>query len=513
MGFAKYFNRDIIALNKRLSPDAENNFNSILQARLVGIEFDEQVRDSLEASTCIELLIRILSRFYPKLKLEANFEGADEHIRNLRALAKSINANIDFADRNEIPDIAIIASRATSKKDKSVNLFLGSENWKARMSRTKPLSFGQSDNPFGASVAACIACSNVFRYIFEKELRMPLDDDIEFSTFRYSTRIDKESVDIGDVVLNDVNVVGTGAIGSACLWALSKVKSLSGNLRLIDHDKVEESNLQRYILFGEGDIGKSKVDTAANLLKRDYLEIEPVNLQWSQFVAQEQGGHCECRLLAVSIDSKEGRIEIQSSLPHTILNAYTDNSRFGISRHYNFATTPCMACLYIPNVPQRSKLDLMLEELNMKAFGNLVYQYSREGKLLDDTFLNVFCGQNGLRLADFAGYRQWTLADFYIEMVCGYKMIKIANQSGKAAEQVDVPLSFQSAMAGILLAQEIVIESMRVNQGHSSGHVSQWEVLERIDQENPAHYTYLKNQSGTCICGDEDYRAAYRAKY
>jgi len=51
-----------------------------------------------------------------------------------------------------------------------------------------------------------------------------------------------------------------------------------GRLRLIDFDVVELSNLQRQILYDEGDVGKSKVHCAYTHLRRINSEVtlEPV---------------------------------------------------------------------------------------------------------------------------------------------------------------------------------------------------------------------------------------------
>jgi hypothetical protein len=50
-------------------------------------------------------------------------------------------------------------------------------------------------------------------------------------------------------------------------------------------------------------------------------------------------------------------------------------------------------------------------------------------------------------------YKNKSFGDFYISMVCGYKMIEI-KKTGHNSEIVDVPLSFQSCMAGIILAAD-----------------------------------------------------------
>ncbi|MCX7831554.1 MAG: HesA/MoeB/ThiF family protein [Actinobacteria bacterium] len=65
-----------------------------------------------------------------------------------------------------------------------------------------------------------------------------------------------------------ITVVGAGGLGSALL--MYTVAAGIRNIQLIEHQRVEESNLNRQILYGEGDINTSKALAA----KRKLLEID-----------------------------------------------------------------------------------------------------------------------------------------------------------------------------------------------------------------------------------------------
>jgi hypothetical protein len=511
MGFPKYFNRDIIALNKRLSINADSSFRELLLSQLICLEFDDQVFNSKEAKICIELLVRILSRFYPKLKFTCNATGAADYVSSLKELARSINSNIEFAKEQDKATFIICASRTFPISDGIPHLFLGAMGWTAKISQKKPLEFGNSHNPFGASISACIAASNIFRFVFKNQLSQPLDTEVEFCAHNYSTS-SQPDLPIDHIALDDVNLIGIGAIGTATVWTLSNIKKLTGNISLIDHDRIEESNLQRYVLLKEKNIGKWKVDVAMNnLVRHTALKVNPIKNDWGGYIHEQHIGRCRSRLVAVCIDNKEGRVQIQSSLPKKIINAYTDESRFGISRHFDFTKGACLACLYMPTQVEKSKLVIMVEELNMKGFENLIYEYMKEGKLLDDKFLNVFCSKNQIDIKDLNVYKHKPLADFYIDMICGFKLIKLQGE-GQRASQIDAPLSFQSCMAGVMLAAEIVLESMEITR-EGVRDVTQWQVLEDVNADNPSHYTYLKNIGANCICGDPDFQTVYRSKW
>lgn len=71
-----------------------------------------------------------------------------------------------------------------------------------------------------------------------------------------------------------VLVVGTGGLGSPLLLYLTAAGV--GNIGIVDFDVVDESNLQRQILFNVDDVGKSKVEIA----KKKLLKLNPyVNIK------------------------------------------------------------------------------------------------------------------------------------------------------------------------------------------------------------------------------------------
>lgn len=62
-----------------------------------------------------------------------------------------------------------------------------------------------------------------------------------------------------------VLVVGAGGLGSPLLLYLAAAGV--GTIGIIDGDKVDLSNLQRQIIYNEGDIGRSKAEIAASKIK------------------------------------------------------------------------------------------------------------------------------------------------------------------------------------------------------------------------------------------------------
>jgi len=92
---------------------------------------------------------------------------------------------------------------------------------------------------------------------------------------RYSRQILlKEVGRDGQAILQNkkVVIVGVGALGTVAAELLARAGV--GSLILIDRDMVEESNLQRQILFDEKSIGKNKASAAEKRIKEINSEIK-----------------------------------------------------------------------------------------------------------------------------------------------------------------------------------------------------------------------------------------------
>lgn len=72
----------------------------------------------------------------------------------------------------------------------------------------------------------------------------------------------------------NVMLAGTGGLGTNLAVQLQRIGV--NKIYLYDYDKVEVSNLNRQICYGRDDIGKAKVDCAAEFLKKFKLDTEIV---------------------------------------------------------------------------------------------------------------------------------------------------------------------------------------------------------------------------------------------
>jgi molybdopterin/thiamine biosynthesis adenylyltransferase/rhodanese-related sulfurtransferase/molybdopterin converting factor small subunit len=78
-----------------------------------------------------------------------------------------------------------------------------------------------------------------------------------------------------------VLVVGMGGLGNPAAMFLAAAGV--GTIGVVDYDRVEKSNLQRQVLFGEADVGRSKAEVAAQRLKaiNPHVEVKVHELKLS----------------------------------------------------------------------------------------------------------------------------------------------------------------------------------------------------------------------------------------
>jgi len=106
---------------------------------------------------------------------------------------------------------------------------------------------------------------------------------------RFSRQIMLEEIGfVGMEKLRDakVCVVGVGGIGNPIVSQLAAMGV--GKLKIVDRDVVEISNLHRQQLYNEDDIGKVKVEVAAERLKKinSHVEIEAIPLSITKYNAE-----------------------------------------------------------------------------------------------------------------------------------------------------------------------------------------------------------------------------------
>lgn len=501
MALANFFSKTSLAASQILQGYDEADFKRRLNAVTIEIVFDREAVSSPEGIFTLDLITRLLARLYPNLHINALDSSAKSQKEKLEELAKSINPSISLIEN--VPFASIIVGNSPVTREGLV-FYAGSNEWVVSFSQNHPVGSGNSSNPFGAGAAACFSTANLFRAIFKDQLvNGDLDDSFSLSLINFQKPDSEENVSFANASIdfNETFLVGLGAIGNGALWALTKLSNAKGCIHVIDPQKLDRSNLQRYVLATQDDVDEDKI----RLCSRYGVSglFNPFKGTWADFLTNRQNWNLP--LVALAVDSAEDRIAVQSSLPNIILNAWTQPSDLGISRHYNFLEQPCVACLYPPKTGLQSKTQLIAGAIGLPEKEMLIREIVYNDSPLDENWIKEISEAKAVPFDELKSFIGMPISVFYTKALCGGIITTNSNN-----RQMETPMAFQSALAGILLASELVLQvcGLRKDNIETMTRINLLKALAQYLNEPLA-----KKQNTTCFCCDEDFRLAYKTKY
>ncbi|CDX13980.1 conserved hypothetical protein [Mesorhizobium plurifarium] len=506
MALANFIDRAATAASQVLTDFHLGDFKTALEKQVVAVAFDDNAVSCAEGRATLDLTVRLLARLYPILAILPLDDAASTQAQALERLAKSINPKIGIRRSGKSATICVVAG-AMRPSLGCPTFFMGSEGWAAKLSRTGPVGSGSSSLPYGAGAASCFAAANVFRTVFGLQLTgAELDEYIDLSLFTYSRRKSGDPSPIEfPVDLGETHLVGLGAIGHGSLWTLARQSGLSGRLHVIDHESIELSNLQRYVLAGQSDVGMLKTEFAMNALGSTALKVEAHPLRWADYVAHR--GDWRFERVGVALDTAADRLAVQGTLPRWIANAWTQEHDLGVSRHGFDDGRACLCCMYLPTGRSKDEHQLFAEELGMLEAHDQVKTLLQTNAAVPHDFVARVATAMGVPFEPLARFVGQPLRSFYQQAICGGVVFQLSG--GSRLVRTVVPMAFQSALAGIMLAAELV--------KHSSGLPASPTTSTRLNLLRPLgshlHDPKAKDSSGRCICSDEDFIGAYRRKY
>jgi hypothetical protein len=499
MALADYYRRAALAASQVISGFDEATFRETLAGTKVGVGIGSEAVGSEGGLALTDLVIRLLARLYPALEVRAA-SSAKHAADAATSLAQRINPQIESADRAEIG-----ISIGEDAPSFPTSIFAGSAGWDALLSAQGPVSVGRSANPLGAGASACLAAAALFNQVFLQGRPANTQGIVHFSTFHREKAVTESGVPNDGWRLEDPGLlVGVGAIGNATAWALAR-SPMAGSLHLIDHQVIELSNLQRYVLAVRTDDEATKVQVTARYFDRG-IEAIPHERTWSGFV-QDFGYRWHNVLVA--LDSAEHRRAVQAALPEWIANAWTQPGDLGLSLHGPFGSSgACLCCLYLPSGQLPNEDELVAQAVGVPHLAADIRTLLYGGAGVSRHFLEAIASGLHLPVESLVPYEGRPLRELYVEGVCGGGIVPLG-AIGSPRQEIHVPLAHQSALAGILLAAALgrrAIEGM-----DESSSITRIDILDQLGEylTQPA----LNAADGRCICQDPDYVAVYREKY
>lgn len=487
MTLAPFFDRIYSALGGHLSVSRDDLATS-LKDITVGLKCSETL--SQNDFWIAELAINLFARLYPRVAIEAS----QAHTERFRSIALAINPEIEFVEK--APAKLTIGVGAVT----SAELRPGASGWVARLNHANYFGSGPA-NPYSAAAAATFAAAELFRRIF---LPATAKQDFEISLldFNRSTGIDHE---LPPSSVGEVLFVAVGAVGNSALWTLSRDARRMGKLTLIDNEKLELSNLQRYVL---GNLDDAKKETEKVLIGRRELsgtqfEIEMFAGKLEKYADEKHG--ISTPTICISVDNIATRRSAQALLPKLLINGWTGDQALGASWHVFSRDAACLACLYQPHGQGVSQTEQAARALGLSPDRAALLWVTRLP--LSDEDIASAANKLGVSREALTAWRGKPLGDLYTDVVCGAVPINLP-----VANRVEtVPLAHQSALAGILMAAELVKRTNpELNDMSQKEPLVSWD---NILSQPPSIWTKPMAREKGCICGDKDYRSCYEVKW
>ena len=413
-------------------------------------------------------LVGRLFDYVPNIRIDASGARALPGLPRLRAgepLAEQIVAHLASLPRRDAPyryeaatapvraRRALVIGDAVADADETIHVDGG--DWIAALGSRPPrleLGAAPEQSPFGPLMAAGLGAAEIARRVFgslapapRPELSAPLAERFIWDLWTH---------DMGDAApdpgatmprplprprLGRVMVVGLGALGAAAVWALAHLSAASGEITLVDDDRLERTNVERVLGATRGDLRRAKVDIAARTLAATRLETRTVRERFGAWLPR----NVPARTLLVGVDSGEARRQIARLRPQAVYNGGTQASEFLVSRHVG-EDGPCLECLY-PDVPDpvgRTARRLGVDRATAAALLG-------GARRIDAEVLDAMRRRGGVR------FRDVDAAALLGQPVAALE----AGVCSRAVVIDDLPeasVSFTAALCGFLMAAELV---------------------------------------------------------
>ncbi len=512
MSLPEFLERTLDALTGLPVAQDRDWFRQRLESSSLTLAAAPEVGDHPAHRSGFLLAVNLAGRLYPRIQLKASAQLCDEAERLIRA----INPNADV-DRGETETSFALSYGMPSRSDSQIGV--SATGWRVEL-HPDGADMTVAAGP-AALAAAAIGSAEISRQVIRDALPVPKRRPspatafnlIDWTAATYDDLVPTDPLDVGRL-----HLVGAGAVGEGAALAIGSMP-LSGELLPVDHEAVSISNLQRYVLATSEDVDHPKTTLIARQLVASALRVTEVPTHWGD---DDRSGPGATTVL-VALDTGRGRIEVASSLPTLAYNAFTGPNDLGWSRHEAFGVAPCLACLYWPTntVPNRHEVIGMALGIHPErallylirpthpvgspaipaTSGRFTAPEAERLRWSQQSLLEDLVERSVMSAADADRWRGEPLESLYRDGFCGGAFVA-GTPSETRHREVLVPLAQQSALAGIMLATQVVVAADPRLRAHRPDAIEG-----RIDLLAPLPQIVTRPRLRTrgCICFDPDY--------
>lgn len=285
----------------------------------------------------------------------------------LRPAASDLLDSLFGEGASRTPDLVI----SLCAPESSSTVCLGGADFELRLRIGESAGGWQGDLPFGAGLAGAAAAAEVTRVALAKLALLGLVTERYLSKLvarAFDTSLPEFAWPAEGVDAGSVDLVSAGAVTHAALFSILRLPGLSAALRVFDDDCGEVSNLNRYLLMRDRDIGKPKA-RAIERFSTENISIVGVeqrfNAASSEILAPQT---------LVGVDNVKGRHAVQRASTGWVGIAATSHLELVSSEHR--ADSPCAGCQHPTSEPLADRLPT-ISFVSMLAGTYLGYQFAR----------------------------------------------------------------------------------------------------------------------------------------
>ena len=521
MSLPSFFSRISDSITPLLRDEAD--LRSFLEGKSVRLEAPDDLELHPFHLAGFLLLVNLCARLYPRIRVRSSQRIVDE----CRIVALEINPSCDLtiaADESEASATLCWSCPA----NESLAVVIAPNGWEVLIDLPEAARV-QPTNMLVALAAAAIGASELFRHVFCDFLANGRTSASP-GRFNVLTHAPTSAVlpDLpSNIDVGRVHLVGAGAVGQAAVYALARV-SARGTLVVVDPETITSSNLQRYVLATDRDIGRSK----CSIIERAFAKTKQIAT-----VSVESSWHFDhpelqdAAIVCAAVDSEGVRIALQAGLPLRAYNAWTQPADIGWSRHEQFGVEPCLACLYWPtrarpNYHENVARSTRQHELRVLAYlsaripVDIPLQVDQIPKLpqypippeanewTQRSFLDDVITGLGVDPQEVPSWKGKLLPELYREGICAGALIR--RQATEVPTEMAVPLAHQSVLAGIMLITQLLVGAHAELREHRNIAMEN-----RLDLLSgfPQLSARPRQKTPGCLCSDEDFTNAYSAKW
>jgi hypothetical protein len=307
------------------------------------------------------------------------------------------------------------------------------EGWQGGISRLDVAPLPEAELPIGPYIAACIAAGEIFCGALYERYEPTTSAWYCAWSHRGGGSQRGPGPDMVDVELAHA-LIGIGAVGSTVVHSLWATPNSHGSVALVDGDEngVEDTNLNRYPLFGHEHIGAPKATQARRVAANCGITWTPYDLPIEQLNQDILGTD---RIVS-AVDLNRARRVIQSRYPSELLSGSTLDLRAEILRCGPPGDGACLGCF---NPPERAATDDELRKrlaaLDQDQRAKLAHETDQSVDELDEWVTTGRCGQ-------------------------GTPLLLAQLRDGEELPE-NFAVGFVSVMSGTLLAAELLKEGLR----------------------------------------------------